>query len=74
MPGTPALVLLDEPTRGMDVAARDALVRLVTRLRERGAAIVLATHDVDLTLALADRVVQVSSGTAFERPVETVQA
>lgn len=74
LPGTPALVLLDEPTRGMDMAARDALVRLVTRLRERGAAIVLATHDVDLTLALADRVVQVSSGSVFERPVETVKA
>lgn len=74
LPGTPALVLLDEPTRGMDVAARDALVRLVTRLRERGAAIVLATHDVDLTLALADRVVQVSSGAVLQRPVETVRA
>ena len=74
LPGTPALVLLDELTRGMDVAARDALVRLVTRLRERGAAIVLATHDSDLTLALADRVVQVSSGKVFDRPVETVRA
>ena len=74
LPGTPALVLLDEPTRGMDGAARDALVRLVTGLRERGAAIVLATHDIDLTLALADRVVHVSSGKVFEGTVETVRA
>lgn len=73
LPGTPALVLLDEPTRGMDVAAREALVRLVTRLRERGAAIVLATHDSDLTLALADRVARVSGGKVFERPLETVR-
>jgi len=67
------MALLDEPTRGMDVAARDALVSLVTRLRERGAAIVLATHDSDLTLALADRIAYVANGRVFERVVETVQ-
>jgi len=74
LPGTPALVLLDEPTRGMDMAARGALVKLVTRLRERGASIVLATHDSDLTLALADRVVHVSGGKVFGRTVEAVRA
>ena len=74
LPGTPGLVLLDEPTRGMDVAARDALVRVVTRLRERGAAIVLATHDSDLTRALADRVAHVASGKVTERAIEAVQA
>jgi len=73
LPGTPTMALLDEPTRGMDVAARDALVSLVTRLRERGAAIVLATHDSDLTLALADRIAYVANGRVFERVVETVQ-
>jgi energy-coupling factor transporter ATP-binding protein EcfA2 len=74
LPGSPGLVLLDEPTRGMDVAARSALVRLVTRLRERRAAIVLATHDSDLTLALADRVAHVSGGKVAEETVETVRA
>jgi len=73
LPGSPALVLLDEPTRGMDVAARDALVGLVTRLRGRGAAIVLATHDSDLTLALADRIAHVASGRVRETPVAAVQ-
>jgi energy-coupling factor transport system ATP-binding protein len=62
LPGQPDLVLLDEPTRGMDAAARDALVRLVSRLRDRGSAVVLATHDEDLRAALADRVLQVSGG------------
>ncbi|MDQ6720851.1 MAG: ATP-binding cassette domain-containing protein [Candidatus Dormibacteraeota bacterium] len=72
--GTPRLVLLDEPTRGMDVAARDALVGLVARLRDRGAAIVLATHDADLRKALADRVVSVGGGKALETAMEAVRA
>jgi energy-coupling factor transport system ATP-binding protein len=62
LPGKPALVLLDEPTRGMDDAARDALVTLVAKLRDTGSAIVLATHDSALQTALADRVLKVSGG------------
>lgn len=73
LPGSPALVLLDEPTRGMDVAARGALVGLVARLRDRGAAIVLATHDADLRSALADRVVRVGDGKVLEIALEAVQ-
>jgi energy-coupling factor transport system ATP-binding protein len=74
LPGTPGLVLLDEPTRGMDVAARSALVRLVARLRDRGAAVVLATHDSDLRLALADRVVNVGDGKVAEMAHEVIRA
>jgi ABC-type multidrug transport system ATPase subunit len=66
LPGTPKLVLLDEPTRGMDVAARQALVGLVARLRDRGASIVLATHDADLRAALADRVIRVGDRNVSE--------
>jgi ABC-type multidrug transport system ATPase subunit len=66
LPGAPSLVLLDEPTRGMDAAARGALMGLVARLRDRGAAIVLATHDADLRTALADRVVRVGDGKLVE--------
>jgi energy-coupling factor transport system ATP-binding protein len=72
LPGTPKLVLLDEPTRGMDVAARQALVRLVARLRDGGAAVVLATHDSDLRAALADRVIRVGDGTVIELAREPV--
>jgi ABC-type multidrug transport system ATPase subunit len=62
LPGRPEIVLLDEPTRGMDAAARAALVRLVSRLRDLGSAIVLATHDAELREALADRELRVSDG------------
>jgi energy-coupling factor transport system ATP-binding protein len=62
LPGTPPLVLLDEPTRGMDAGARDALVRLIARLRDAGSAIVIATHDAELRAAVADRVLMVAGG------------
>jgi energy-coupling factor transport system ATP-binding protein len=74
LPGTPGLVLLDEPTRGMDEAARSALVELVARLRDRGAAIVLATHDADLRAALADRVVRVGDLRVLETAPQGVLA
>ncbi len=66
LPGRPDLVLLDEPTRGMDATARTALVRLVSRLRDGGSAIVLATHDPELRAALADRDLSVSRGKVME--------
>ena len=59
LPGNPELVLLDEPTRGIDPSSRGALVALIARLRDRGASVVLATHDDDLRNALADRVINV---------------
>ena len=66
LPGRPDLVLLDEPTRGMDEAARRALVGLVMNLRDAGASIVIATHDAALTSAVADRVAVVSDGKVCE--------
>jgi len=67
LPGRPKIVLLDEPTRGMDASARAALIRLVVQLRNEGSSVVLATHDGQLRHALADRVVRVSGGTIREQ-------
>jgi len=74
LPGRPGLVLLDEPTRGMDAIARSALIRLVCRLRDQGSAVVLATHDAELRAALADRVLRVSGGKVTEAQLHTVTA
>ena len=60
--GRPALALLDEPTRGMDAAARASLTRVLRRLAEEGAAVVAATHDVQLARELHGRVVRIESG------------
>jgi len=64
--GAPDIALLDEPTRGMDEAARDALCTVVTKMRAAGCAIVLATHDKHLVAALADHTVTVRAGSARE--------
>ncbi|MFJ8574822.1 ABC transporter ATP-binding protein [[Kitasatospora] papulosa] len=58
----PPLLLLDEPTRGLDYAAKARLVGVLRRLAAEGHAIVLATHDVELAAELADRVVILADG------------
>ncbi len=65
--GSPALALLDEPTRGMDGAARDGLVAAVRMLAARGTSVIVATHDSDLAAAMADRVLVVAEGLVHDR-------
>jgi energy-coupling factor transport system ATP-binding protein len=59
----PAVVGLDEPTRGMDHARRDALAAELQALAARGAAAIVATHDAELAAAFADRVILLGDGT-----------
>ncbi|MFB7311317.1 ABC transporter ATP-binding protein [Streptomyces sp. NPDC056192] len=58
----PPLLLLDEPTRGLDYAAKARLIRVLRDLAAEGHAIVLATHDVELAAELAHRVVILADG------------
>ncbi|CAL9443824.1 Putative HMP_thiamine import ATP-binding protein YkoD [Streptomyces sp. enrichment culture] len=58
----PPLLLLDEPTRGLDYAAKARLVTILRGLAAEGHAIVLATHDVELAAELAHRVVLLAEG------------
>lgn len=58
----PRLLLLDEPTRGLDSGAKRSLVKLWQRWKESGQGIVLVTHDVELAAQVADRVVVMSEG------------
>ncbi|MFJ6578479.1 ABC transporter ATP-binding protein [Streptomyces sp. NPDC091368] len=60
--GRPPLLLLDEPTRGLDYAAKARLVARLRALAADGHAIVLATHDVELAAELAHRVVIIADG------------
>ncbi|MFD7321041.1 ATP-binding cassette domain-containing protein [Streptomyces sp. NPDC059875] len=60
--GRPPLLLLDEPTRGLDYAAKARLVAHLRELAAAGHAIVLATHDVELAAELAHRVVILAGG------------
>ncbi|MFF4171821.1 ABC transporter ATP-binding protein [Streptomyces sp. NPDC001744] len=58
----PPLLLLDEPTRGLDYAAKARLVAHLRALAADGHAVVLATHDVELAAELVHRVVIVADG------------
>ena len=60
--GTPAAALLDEPTRGMDRAHKDALAARIERLAGAGAAVVVATHDTEFAASFAGRVVLMGRG------------
>ncbi|MFG2607746.1 ABC transporter ATP-binding protein [Streptomyces sp. NPDC048514] len=58
----PPLLLLDEPTRGLDYAAKARLAAVLRELAAEGHAIVLATHDVELAAEIAHRVVLLAEG------------
>ena len=58
----PRVLLLDEPTRGLDYAAKATLVGLLKRWQARGTAIVMVTHDVELVATCADRVTLMAEG------------
>ena len=58
----PSAVLLDEPTRGMDRAAKGDLIARLNALSAAGTAVLVATHDTELAAAMAQRVVLLSGG------------
>ena len=60
--GRPRLVLLDEPTTGLDVDGRRALWDAVRRQHEAGATLVLTSHHLEEIEALAERVIVLASG------------
>lgn len=79
--GAPSVLLVDEPTRGLDAAARALVASALRRAAEAGAAVLVATHDADLVAALADRVLPMMGGrlgaamvppTASDRPAPGV--
>ena len=53
--GSPELVILDEPTTGLDPESRREVWRLVSALRDRGATVLLTTHYLEEAETLADR-------------------
>ena len=58
----PPLVLLDEPTRGLDYTAKHRLVEILRDLVADGHAVLLATHDVELVAEVATRVLVIADG------------
>jgi len=58
----PRVLVLSEPTRGMDVGAKDDVVKIVRGLRERGIGIVVVSAEPETVLSLADRIVVMKKG------------
>lgn len=59
---SPKLVILDEPTRGIDAAARGDVYSIIHELREQGVAVLLISSDMEEIIELSDRVTTVCQG------------
>jgi energy-coupling factor transporter ATP-binding protein EcfA2 len=69
----PEVLLLDEPTRGLDYANKEQLTAILSDLRQQGGTVVMATHDVELVARCADRVVILGEGqVVVDGPVREV--
>jgi monosaccharide-transporting ATPase len=58
----PKILILDEPTRGIDVGAHAAIVRLIRRLREQGLTVLIASSEIDELVAFSDQVLVMREG------------
>jgi ribose transport system ATP-binding protein len=58
----PRVLVLSEPTRGMDVGAKDDVVKIVRGLREQGIGIVVVSTEPETVLSLADRILVMKKG------------
>ena len=69
----PKILLLDEPTRGLDYRHKAQLTRILKELSQRQVTIIMATHDVELAAHCADRVVIMGEGqVVVDGPVRAV--
>lgn len=62
----PKILLLDEPTKGVDVGARQEIYQIIRRIKESGTGIIVVSSDLDELLLLSDRVVVVANGTTVD--------
>lgn len=60
--GTPDVLLLDEPTRGLDYRAKEQLAQSIREWADQGQAVVVATHDVELVAEACTRMVMLAEG------------
>jgi len=56
------VLVLSEPTRGMDVGAKDDVVKIVRGLRAQGIAVLVVSTEPETVLALADRILVMKKG------------
>ena len=59
---TPSVLVLDEPTSGIDVAAKDQILRLIDDAAQAGAAVVVVSTDTDELIQIAHRIIVMADG------------
>ncbi len=71
----PQIILLDEPTRGVDRRQKEALMRYLAREREQGRTVIVSTHDVELVAETLERMVILDQGrVAADGPTRQIMA
>lgn len=65
--GSPSVVALDEPTRGLDYQGKEHLATILKDLAAQGHAVIIATHDVEFAAKVADSIVVISQGEVVSR-------
>ncbi len=71
----PSIIILDEPTRGIDVGAKAEVYSLIARLAEQGMSVILISSELPEVLALSDRLLVMRQGSIVAEldPLETSQ-
>ncbi|WP_171720764.1 ATP-binding cassette domain-containing protein [Paenibacillus phytohabitans] len=71
----PGLLILDEPTAGLDPLAAQSLLEMVQELRQSGLTLIIGTHDLDSFLPVADGVIVMKQGAAhYDGPAAALTA
>jgi ribose transport system ATP-binding protein len=58
----PKVLILDEPTRGVDVGAKEVIHETIVKLTEEGVAVILISSDLPELVALSDRIIVIKQG------------
>ena len=72
--GRPSLILLDEPTTGLDIASQEAIIEIIQDLTENeGITIIAVTHDQIFLQKWAKRIIRIDGRLVFDGPIEDYQ-
>ncbi len=58
----PSLIILDEPTRGIDIGAKHEIYKLIRQLAENGLAVIMISSELPEILGMSDRILVLSKG------------
>jgi ABC-type sugar transport system ATPase subunit len=59
---SPKILILDEPTRGIDIGAKVEIHKLLNRLAEQGVAIIIISSELEEVLGMSDRILVMNEG------------